>query len=45
MKSDRLTLIGNINLFTYEIMSNDRSIFLPDQPQRILKDYIDRLKV
>ncbi|ORY74001.1 hypothetical protein LY90DRAFT_666452 [Neocallimastix californiae] len=42
--SDRLTLIGNINLFTYEIMSNDRSIFLPDQPQRILKDYIDRLK-
>jgi len=42
--SDRLTLIGNINLFTYEIISNDRSVFLPDQSERILKDYISRLK-
>jgi NADH:ubiquinone oxidoreductase subunit 6 (subunit J) len=42
--SDRLTLIGGINLFTYEVVNNDRSIFLDNEPKRILKDYISQLR-
>ncbi|ORX77038.1 hypothetical protein BCR32DRAFT_270911 [Anaeromyces robustus] len=42
--SDRYSLLKGIQLFTYEVLNQDRSLFLPEEPERILRDYIVRLE-
>ncbi|KAG4106217.1 hypothetical protein H8356DRAFT_1628065 [Neocallimastix lanati (nom. inval.)] len=42
--SDRFALIKGIQLYTYEVIYQDRSIFVENEPQRILNDYINRIK-
>ncbi|OUM56941.1 hypothetical protein PIROE2DRAFT_18237 [Piromyces sp. E2] len=41
---DRFTIIKSIQLFTYEVINQDRSIFIDYEPQRILDDYITRIE-
>ncbi|ORX61102.1 hypothetical protein BCR36DRAFT_6913 [Piromyces finnis] len=43
--ADRLSLLKGIQLYTYEVINQDRSIFLEDEPERILKDMIQSLEV
>jgi len=40
----RLTLINKVKYFTYETIFQDRSVFVPNEPQRILNDLISSIK-
>ncbi|OUM62400.1 hypothetical protein PIROE2DRAFT_11307 [Piromyces sp. E2] len=42
--SDRLPIIKSIQYYTYEVVNQDRSIFLDDEPNRILNDLIYKLE-
>jgi len=42
--ADRYTLLKGIQLFTYEVINQDRSLFLEGEPERILSDSIKRLE-
>lgn len=42
--SDRLALLKGIQLFSYEIINRDKSIFLDTEPERILTDLISKLE-
>ncbi|KAL6591207.1 hypothetical protein U3516DRAFT_805657 [Neocallimastix sp. 'constans'] len=42
--ASRLTIIHKINYFTYETIFQDRSVFVPNEPERILNDLISKLE-
>ena len=44
-KADRYSLIRGIQLFTYEVIYQDKSIFIEDEPNRVLDDLIYQLEV
>jgi len=42
--ADRYSLVEGIKMFTYETIFQDRSIFVEDEPNRILNDLVNRLE-
>ncbi|ORX84507.1 hypothetical protein BCR32DRAFT_266292 [Anaeromyces robustus] len=42
--SERLYYIQNIQLYTYEVVNQDRTLFLEGEPERIINDLIYKLK-
>jgi len=42
--ADRYTLFKGIQLFTYEVINQDRSLFLEGEPERILMDSVKKLE-
>ncbi|ORX49603.1 hypothetical protein BCR36DRAFT_370628 [Piromyces finnis] len=41
---DRFSIIKSIQLYTYEVINQDKSVFVNDEPQRILKKIQEELK-
>ncbi|ORX40436.1 hypothetical protein BCR36DRAFT_223478, partial [Piromyces finnis] len=42
--SDRYSILMSIQHFTYEVINQDRSIFLEDEPNRILNDLVNKIE-
>ncbi|OUM58781.1 hypothetical protein PIROE2DRAFT_15861, partial [Piromyces sp. E2] len=42
--ADRIPLLKGIQLYTYEVINQDRSVFLDNEPERILKDMVKNLE-
>jgi len=43
--ADRISILKNIQLYTYEVINQDKSLFLLNEPERILNDLVNRLEV
>jgi len=42
--ADRISILKNIQLYTYEVINQDKSLFLLNEPERILNDLVNRLE-
>ncbi|ORX42838.1 hypothetical protein BCR36DRAFT_149995 [Piromyces finnis] len=42
---DRLLAVRTIQMYTYEVINQDKSVFLQDEPQRILKSHLNQLEL